>query len=149
MPNFSPGDAKSLNEINSDHNPVSFEIDINANIPAITKVLKTTNWIKFTDHMQNLIPGNPTINTISDIEDSISKFTSSILTAINQASKSKLIKGAHRKFPPNITKKITLRNQLNKRLQITFDPRFKRNANRLTNEIKRNIEIHNQDSWKD
>ncbi|GBN97303.1 putative RNA-directed DNA polymerase from transposon X-element [Araneus ventricosus] len=47
LKNFSSGDATSLNELCSDHNPVSFEIDINASIPAITKTLKTTNWMKF------------------------------------------------------------------------------------------------------
>ncbi|GBN61235.1 hypothetical protein AVEN_226505-1 [Araneus ventricosus] len=43
LKNFSSGDATSLNELCSDHNQVSFGIDINANIPAIIKTLKTTN----------------------------------------------------------------------------------------------------------
>ncbi|GBN15346.1 hypothetical protein AVEN_33191-1 [Araneus ventricosus] len=44
LKNFSSGDSSSLNELCRDHNPVSFEIDINANIPAISKTLKTTGW---------------------------------------------------------------------------------------------------------
>ncbi|GBN84505.1 RNA-directed DNA polymerase from mobile element jockey [Araneus ventricosus] len=41
--NYSSGDTNSINELSSDHNPVSFEIDINVNLPAIRKIIKTTN----------------------------------------------------------------------------------------------------------
>ncbi|GBM39012.1 putative RNA-directed DNA polymerase from transposon X-element, partial [Araneus ventricosus] len=139
LKNFSSGDATSLNELCSDHNPVSFEIDINANIPAITKTLKTTNWKKFYDITNEAIPGNPSINSTKDIDEVINKITAVILTAINQSSKAKIINGPHRKLPPRITNKITLRNQIKKRWQITYDPRFKRKSTQLTNEIKADI----------
>ncbi|GBM38933.1 putative RNA-directed DNA polymerase from transposon X-element, partial [Araneus ventricosus] len=139
LKNFSSGDATSLNELCSDHNPVSFEIDINANIPAITKTLKTTNWKKFYDITKEAILGNPSINSTKDIDEVINKITAVILTAINQSSKAKIINGPHRKLPPRITNKITLRNQIKKRWQITYDPRFKRKSTQLTNEIKADI----------
>ncbi|GBO45706.1 putative RNA-directed DNA polymerase from transposon X-element, partial [Araneus ventricosus] len=147
LKNFSSGDATSLNELCSDHNPVSFEIDINANIPAITKTLKTTNWMKFYDITKEAIPGNPSINSTKDIDEVINKITAVILTAINQSSKAKIINGPHRKLPPRITNKITLRNQIKKRWQITYDPRFKRKSTQLTNEIKADINQYDQDSW--
>ncbi|GBN91012.1 putative RNA-directed DNA polymerase from transposon X-element [Araneus ventricosus] len=100
LKNFSSGDATSLNELCSDHNPVSFEIDINANIPAITKTLKTTNWMKFYDIAKEAIPGNPSINSTKDIDEVINKITAVILTAINQSSKAKIINDPHRKLPP-------------------------------------------------
>ncbi|GBN51325.1 putative RNA-directed DNA polymerase from transposon X-element [Araneus ventricosus] len=112
LKNFSSGDATSLNELCSDHNPVSFEIDINANIPAITKTLKTTNWMKFYDITKEAIPGNPSINSTKDIDEVINKITAVILTAINQSSKAKIINGPHRKLPPRITKKITLKQAI-------------------------------------
>ncbi|GBM74247.1 RNA-directed DNA polymerase from mobile element jockey, partial [Araneus ventricosus] len=147
LKNFSSGDATSLNELCSDHNLVSFEIDINANIPAITKTLKTTNWMKFYDITKEAIPGNPSINSTKDIDEVINKITAVILTAINQSSKAKIINGPYRKLPPLITNKITLRNQIKKRWQITYDPRFKRKSTQLTNEIKADINQYDQDSW--
>ncbi|GBN11497.1 putative RNA-directed DNA polymerase from transposon X-element, partial [Araneus ventricosus] len=149
LKNLSSGEATSLNDLNSDHNPVSFDIDINVNIPVISKILKTTNWSKFTEYLKDNIPGNPTMHAPSDVEDAISKFSSTVLIAINQASKSKTINGTHRKLPPSITNKITQRNQQNNRWKTTYDPIYKRHANRLTNEIKRDIEKYNQDTWTD
>ncbi|GBM95337.1 putative RNA-directed DNA polymerase from transposon X-element, partial [Araneus ventricosus] len=82
-----------------------------------------------------------------DIDEVINKITAVILTAINQSSKAKIINGPHRKLPPRITNKITLRNQIKKRWKITYDPRFKRKSTQLTNEIKADINQYDQDSW--
>ncbi|GBN78129.1 putative RNA-directed DNA polymerase from transposon X-element [Araneus ventricosus] len=147
LKNFSSGDATSLNEICSDHNSVSFEIDINANIPTITKTLKTTNWMTFYDNAKEAIPGTPSINSTKDIDEVINRITAVILKTLKQSSKAKLIGDPHRKLPPRITNKITLRNQIKKRWQITYDPRFKRKSTQLTNEIKADIKQYDQDSW--
>ncbi|GBN75382.1 putative RNA-directed DNA polymerase from transposon X-element [Araneus ventricosus] len=149
LKNFSSGDANSINALSSDHNPVSFEIDINVNLPAISKIIKTTNWSKFKQIMSTSLPGNPNIQNIKDIDEAITKLNSAILTAINLASRSKLINGNYRKLPPNIVKKITLRNQIRKRWQQTYDPRYRRTANRLTNQIRREIRDYDQESWKE
>ncbi|GBN39104.1 hypothetical protein AVEN_33731-1 [Araneus ventricosus] len=113
--NFSSRDANSINALSSDHNPVSFEIDINVNLPAISKIIKTTNWTKFKKIMSTSLSGNPNIRNIKDIDEAIAKLNSAILTAINLASRSKLINGNYRNLPPNTVKKITLRNQIRKR----------------------------------
>ncbi|GBN77703.1 hypothetical protein AVEN_269107-1 [Araneus ventricosus] len=115
LKNFSSGDANSINAPNSDHNPVSFEIDINVKLPAISKIIKTTNLSKFKQIMSTSFSGNPNIQDIKDIDEAITKLNSGILTAINLASRSKLINGNYRKLPPNIVKKITHRNQIRKR----------------------------------
>ncbi|GBN43926.1 hypothetical protein AVEN_123553-1 [Araneus ventricosus] len=95
--------------------------------------------------MSTSLPGNPNIQNIKDIDEAIAKLNSAILTAINLASRSKLINGNYRKLPPNIVKKITLRNQIRKRWQQTYDPRYRRTANRLTNQIR----DYDQESWKE
>ncbi|GBN95687.1 hypothetical protein AVEN_204862-1 [Araneus ventricosus] len=82
-------------------------------------------------------------------QEVINKITAVILTAINQSSKAKIINGPHRKLPPRITIKINLRNQIKKRWQITYDPRFKRKSTHLPNEIKADINQYDQDSWTD
>ncbi|GBM42847.1 putative RNA-directed DNA polymerase from transposon X-element [Araneus ventricosus] len=91
LKNFSSVDANSINALSSDHNPVSFEIDINVNLPAISKIIKTTNWNKFKQIMRTSLPGNPNIQNIKDFDEAIAKLNSAILTAINLASRSKLI----------------------------------------------------------
>ncbi|GBN23807.1 hypothetical protein AVEN_54960-1, partial [Araneus ventricosus] len=90
LKNFFSDDETSLYELCSDHNPVSFEIDINANI---TKTLKTTNWMKFYDIAKEAIPGNPSINSTKDIDEVINIITTVIPTAINQSSKAKITNG--------------------------------------------------------
>ncbi|GBM60688.1 putative RNA-directed DNA polymerase from transposon X-element [Araneus ventricosus] len=148
LKNFSSGDANSINALSSDHNPVSFEIDINVNLPAISRIIKTTNWSKFKQIISTCLPGYPNIQNIKDIDEAITKLNNAILTAINLAFRSKLINGNYRKLPPNIVKKITLRNQIRKRRQQTYDPRYRRTANRLTNQIRREIRDYDQESWK-
>ncbi|GBL85315.1 putative RNA-directed DNA polymerase from transposon X-element [Araneus ventricosus] len=148
LKNFSSGDANSINALSSDHNPVSFEIDINVNLPAISKIIKTTYWSELKQIMSTSLPGNPNIQNIKDIDEAITKLNSAILTAINLASRSKLINGNYRKLRPNIVK-ITHRNQIRKRWQQTYDPRYRRTANRLTNQIRREIRDYDQESWKE
>ncbi|GBO42031.1 putative RNA-directed DNA polymerase from transposon X-element [Araneus ventricosus] len=147
--NLSSGDANSINELSSGHNPVSFEIDINVNLPAISKIIKTTNWIKFKQIMSTSLPGNPNIQSIKDVGEAIAKLNSAILTAINLASRSKLINGNYRKLPPNIVKNITLYNQIRKRWQQTYDPRYRRTANRLTNQIGGKIRDYDEENWNE
>ncbi|GBM27714.1 hypothetical protein AVEN_25338-1 [Araneus ventricosus] len=103
--------------------------------------------MKFYDIVKGAIPGNPSINSTKDIDEVINKITAVILTAINQSSKAKIINGPHRKLPSRITNKITLRNQIKKRWQITYEPRFKRKSTQLANEIKADIKPFDQNSW--
>ncbi|KAF8789882.1 Exonuclease mut-7 like protein [Argiope bruennichi] len=114
MRNIASGTATSINELSSDHNPVLFEIDINVNLSAIPKTIKTTNWSVFSAIIKNSIPGNPILETTQDIDDAISKFTASVTTALNQASTAKNIKGPPRKLPPEIVNKIKLKNRWRK-----------------------------------
>ncbi|KAF8789716.1 putative RNA-directed DNA polymerase like protein [Argiope bruennichi] len=139
----------SLNELSSDHNPVLFEIDININLSALPKTIKTKNWSVFSTIIQNSIPGNPLIETTQDIDDAITKFTASIVTALNQASKAKIIKGPPRKLPPEIVDKIKLKNRWHKFWQMTFYPPYKLLFTKLQNEIREDINEYDNNSWKE
>ncbi|GBO22578.1 putative RNA-directed DNA polymerase from transposon X-element [Araneus ventricosus] len=127
LKNFSSGDANSINALSSDRNPVSFEIDINVNLPAISKIIKTTNWSKFKQIMSTSLPGNPNIQDIKDIDEVITKLNSAILTAIN--------------LPPDLNSLMIW--------QQTYDPRYRRTANRLTNQIRLEIRDYDQENWKE
>ncbi|GBM34723.1 hypothetical protein AVEN_208884-1 [Araneus ventricosus] len=58
MKNFSTGNATSINDLSSDHNPVVFDININSNLSCGSKNLNITNWKTFCELIHNSIPGN-------------------------------------------------------------------------------------------
>ncbi|GBO14300.1 hypothetical protein AVEN_196507-1 [Araneus ventricosus] len=73
--------------------------------PAKSKTRKTTNWTILKQLINTSLPGNPNINFIKYIDESIEKVTGAIVTAINLSSKSKLINGNNRKLLIRITRK--------------------------------------------
>ncbi|GBM62149.1 putative RNA-directed DNA polymerase from transposon X-element [Araneus ventricosus] len=91
LKNISSGDATSINDLSSDHNPVSFEININANLASPATNVNITNWSIFCETIYKRIPGNPKMNTIAEVDDCIRQFTCNITTAVNLATKSVLL----------------------------------------------------------
>ncbi|KAF8789880.1 hypothetical protein HNY73_007784 [Argiope bruennichi] len=116
---------------------------------ALPKTIKTTNWSVFSTIIQNSIPGNPIIDSTRDIDDAITKFTASIVTTLNQASKAKIIQGPPRKLPPEIVDKIKLKNRWRKFWQMTFYPPYKLLFTKLQNEIREDINEYDNNSWKE
>ncbi|GBM26398.1 putative RNA-directed DNA polymerase from transposon X-element [Araneus ventricosus] len=147
--NISAAEAVAINALPSDHNPVWFEFLLSNVLPIPLRSLTTTNWNRFQDIISRNIPGNPTINSSRDIEEAIAKFESGINTAINLSSKTKSISTVHRKLPPFITNKITRRNNIRKRWQHTRYPPYKTACNKLSEEIKNDIEIWDNNRWKE
>ncbi|GBM39222.1 RNA-directed DNA polymerase from mobile element jockey [Araneus ventricosus] len=147
--NISAAEAVAINALPSDHNPVWFEFLLSNVLPIPLRSLTTTNWNRFQDIISRNIPGNPTINSIRDIEEAIAKFECGINTAINLSSKTKSINTVHRKLPPFITNKITRRNNIRKRWQHTRYPPYKTACNKLSEEIKNGVEIWDNNRWKE
>ncbi|GBO07605.1 putative RNA-directed DNA polymerase from transposon X-element [Araneus ventricosus] len=147
--NVSAAEAIAINALPSDHNPVWLEFILSNLLPIPLRSLTTTNWNRFQGIISRNIPGNPTINSIRDIEEAIAKFECGINTAINLSSKTKSINTVHRKLPPFITNKITRRNNIRKRWQHTRYPPYKTAYNKLTEEIKNDIEIWDSNRWKE
>ncbi|GBO39415.1 RNA-directed DNA polymerase from mobile element jockey [Araneus ventricosus] len=147
--NISAAEAVAINALPSDHNPVWFEFLLSNVLPIPLRSLTTTNWNRFQDIISRNIPGNPTINSIRDIEEAIAKFECGINTAINLSSKTKSINTVHRKLPPFITNKITRRNNIRKRWQHTRYPPYKTACNKLSEEIKNDIEVWDNNRWKE
>ncbi|GBN33462.1 RNA-directed DNA polymerase from mobile element jockey, partial [Araneus ventricosus] len=147
--NISVAEAVAINALPSDHNPVWFEFLLSNVLPIPLRSLTTTNWNRFQDIISRNIPGNPTINSIRDIEEAIAKFECGINTAINLSSKTKSINTVQRKLPPFITNKITRRNNIRKRWQHTRYPPYKTACNKLSEEIKNDIEIWDNNRWKE
>ncbi|GBO44974.1 hypothetical protein AVEN_58140-1, partial [Araneus ventricosus] len=140
LKNISSGDATSINNLSSDHNPVSFEINISASLASATKKVHITNWKTYCESIYNRILCNPKINTIAEIDDCIRQFTCNITTAINLATKSRFISGPFRQLPSFIVDKIILKNRFRKYYYQTFFTPYERKAYKLQKEIHEDIE---------
>ncbi|GBN23224.1 RNA-directed DNA polymerase from mobile element jockey, partial [Araneus ventricosus] len=149
MKNISAGDATSHNDLSSDHNPVFFEINTSRNLAAPAKKISITNWTSFCEIIHNSIPGNPKMNSTSDIDDCINQFTCSITTALNLATKVRHVTGPFRQLPPFILEKIKLKNRFRKLYQQTFFPPYKRKAYQLQKEIHKDIEDFDNLRWQE
>ncbi|GBN15176.1 RNA-directed DNA polymerase from mobile element jockey [Araneus ventricosus] len=120
LKNISSGDATSINDLSSDHNPVSVEININASLASAAKNVNITNWTILCESIYNRIPGNPKMSTIAEVDDCTRQFTCNITAAINLATKSRVISGPFRQLPSFIVDKIKLKNSFRKYYQQTF-----------------------------
>ncbi|GBO07200.1 RNA-directed DNA polymerase from mobile element jockey [Araneus ventricosus] len=149
MKNFSTGNATSINDLSSDHNPVAFDININSNLSSSSKNINITNWKTFCQLIHNSIPGNPKMDTEAEIDEAIQKFTCCITSAINLSTRTKVISGPFRQLPKEILTKIKIKNRLRKLYQITFFPPYKRKAYKLQKEIQKDIETYDNNRWKE
>ncbi|GBN55309.1 hypothetical protein AVEN_47851-1 [Araneus ventricosus] len=139
MKNFSTGNATSINDLSSDHNPVTFDININSNLSSGSKNINITTWKTFCELIHNSIPGNPKMDTEAEIDEEIQKFTCCITSAINLSTRTKVISGPFRQLSKEILSKIKIKNRLRKLYQITFFPPYKRKAYKLQKEIQTDI----------
>ncbi|GBN36011.1 hypothetical protein AVEN_158735-1 [Araneus ventricosus] len=147
--NISAAEAIAINALPSDHNPVWFEFLLSNVLPTPLRSNTTTNWNRIQEIIARTIPGNPSINNIRNIEEAIAKLECGINTAINLSSKTRSINTVHHKLPPFITNKITRRNNIRKRWQHIRYPPFKTESNKLTEEIKNDIENWDNNRWKE
>ncbi|GFS86861.1 putative RNA-directed DNA polymerase from transposon X-element [Nephila pilipes] len=83
--------SKSILALSSDHNPVLFEIEVDNLTSQTLNSIKITNWKTFQNHLNNLLPGNPCIKTIEDINEAIENFNNEYRAAIDSSSKTKII----------------------------------------------------------
>ncbi|GBN67579.1 hypothetical protein AVEN_144232-1 [Araneus ventricosus] len=147
--NINAAEAVAFNALPSDHNPVWYEFLLSNVLPIPLRSLTTISRIRFQEIISRTIPGSPSINNIRDIEEALAEFECGINTAINLSSKTRSINTTHHKLPPFTTNKITRRNNIRKRWQYTRYPPFKTESNKLTAEIKNDIETWDNNKWKE
>ncbi|GBN57984.1 hypothetical protein AVEN_158731-1, partial [Araneus ventricosus] len=109
MKNFSTGNTTSINDHSSDHNPVVFDINTNSNLSSGFKNINITNW-KTCEPIHNSILGNPKMDSETEIDEEIQKFTCCLTTAINLSTRKKVISGPFRELPEEILSKIDSEN---------------------------------------
>ncbi|GFS77693.1 putative RNA-directed DNA polymerase from transposon X-element, partial [Nephila pilipes] len=139
--------SESVPALSSDHNPVFFTVEVDNLTSQTLNTVKITNWKSFQNHLSNLLPGNPHIKTIDDINEAIKNFNIKYQDAINTSSKTKIIDRKPYVIPPDLLKKIKLKNLIRKRWQENKDRSYKRTLNKLNREIKKELEAHHNDTW--
>ncbi|GFU21334.1 putative RNA-directed DNA polymerase from transposon X-element [Nephila pilipes] len=139
--------SESIPALSSDHNSVIFEVEVDNLTSQKINSIQITNWNSFQNHLNNLLPGNPYIRTIDDINEAIQNFNTKYRAAINTSSKTKIIDRKPYTIPPDLHKKIKLKNLIRKRWQENKDRSYKRTLNKLNREIKNELQTHNNDIW--
>ncbi|EFA13538.1 putative RNA-directed DNA polymerase from transposon X-element-like Protein [Tribolium castaneum] len=144
-------DPQSLSQLNSDHNPVIFEI---SNLPKyndnrqITS-FKNTNWHNFRKDLDNKIQINHNILTTEQLEHEINKFTKSIQKIRKKHSITRIVTSLRKdKIPDNIVNIIKTRNRAKKRMQVTGDTTIKPQITALNSQIKNLIREHKNNIWQ-
>ncbi|GFQ86273.1 hypothetical protein TNCT_394301 [Trichonephila clavata] len=69
-------------ELTSDHNPVQFVVLEANNMPYAQNCTTFTNWMLFQELVTISVPGNPKINSTSEIDDRIEQLTNNIHCAL-------------------------------------------------------------------
>ncbi|GFT87816.1 putative RNA-directed DNA polymerase from transposon X-element [Nephila pilipes] len=124
-----------MEELSSDHHPLSFIIYPDNFSPPRNNVYKFTNWKKFQELLHHSIDGNPIICTPDDLDTATANFTETIQRTINQSSTCKFIPHAPLSLPQPIRTIIQTKNRLRKRWQDTRDPGIKKDLNKLQKTI--------------
>ncbi|GFY11873.1 probable RNA-directed DNA polymerase from transposon X-element [Trichonephila clavipes] len=130
--------VKSRYEL-SGHSPVHYVINFNFLISHLFNCKTIPNWKKFQDILSATIAGNPTINSLEDIEEAIICLNDNIHTAINQTSKFKSMKQDFTLVPYPTRIKIRGKNRLRKLWQQTRYPPLRTELNHLQRDIKRDL----------
>ncbi|GFX57381.1 probable RNA-directed DNA polymerase from transposon BS [Trichonephila clavipes] len=108
----------------------------------------TTCWTAFKIHLKNHfhLSDFANINNKTILEEKIAKFTDAVSSAHSHASKP--IKNTRHSYTPQHIKQIiALKNRARKMYQRTLNPTYKTEANRFQATLKKEIKIHNQNTW--
>lgn len=138
-------------ELHSDHNTISLQID--AKLPKINEQsAKLINWDKFGDLMKKRAIKfyNRTYANKDDIDNFIVELTGAIQGAINEASFTKKMNNNTNLYilPKHILNLIREKRKIRKKYLKSGDLRFKTTINQLNSMIKKLINKHKSDKWK-
>ncbi|GFX92731.1 putative RNA-directed DNA polymerase from transposon X-element [Trichonephila clavipes] len=143
-----PYTIESISELSSDHNPVMLSFNLNSSIHKNNPRAITTCWSAFKIHLKNHFHLSDYANINSELllEEKIAKFIDAVSSAHNHASQP-ITTTRHSYTPQHIKQIITMKNRARKSFQRTLNPTYKTEANRLQAILKKEIKIHNQNTW--
>lgn len=142
-------DPVSLSELNSDHNPIKFQISnmVKCESKRIITSYKSTDWKKFRKDIDERLTIDNKIQSIEEIEAHVHRFTQILTEAKNQNSKQITVKDHKDQLPENILNLIKTKNSMRKNWQRTGNPQSKTLCKQLIHEINTKIKKHRNDKW--
>lgn len=153
-PDVSVSKPIALTSPRSDHLPILFTVEskpIDRQLQAtITK--SRVNWEKFKEAAkQSLRPlAEKQINTTEDIDELAQQLESTITRAINETTTTATVKSYQTQLlPKRIVTLIKERRKLQRSVLTTRSPETARQINKLAEQIKKQIEQHKQDKWRE
>ncbi|KAL0269181.1 UNVERIFIED_CONTAM: hypothetical protein PYX00_006993 [Menopon gallinae] len=137
----------SLPELDSDHNPVVFELPPHSRNERTTAFvnLKHTDWERYRRDLDKLITINNKIRNPEEVEHEVTKLTRAITKAKAKNTRTEVLK--QDKIPNNIKILIKNKNELRKKWQITGDPELKREYNKYKKSVDEKIKNHRNEQW--
>ncbi len=153
MPGIS--DPITINDLSSDHLPISFLVPYNNVIPSPVKMFnyKKANWKKFRSLLEcsssELIQKFSSINSIQSIDNAIDEVTRAILTAENESIPKRNPFRFRYQYSTELAMMIKERNRLRNLYKRSLLPVYKSLISRMNKLIRDNTFILRQKSFDD
>lgn len=137
-------------QLGSDHNPVIFSVNYSSerNPTKLVYDYSNADWAKFRTILDSKITINNKIETASDIEREIEKFTKALKYARDKTISKKPRAEVAEKLPAHIIDLIKFRNKIRKRWQSHQRQVDKTLLNSYTREIRNHIKIFQNERWE-
>ena len=139
----------TLNDLSSDHNPVLMNLGHDHPDDSIPVSRSKISWPKFTEHLKNTLGPIPYINTIPELEDSVSALTTKIQTSLQFATSQFQTTAKTLNVPTHIMDLIREKRRARRRAQISLDPTDRTTANRLIQQVRSELRQLRESRWTD
>lgn len=139
----------SIPELDSDHNPVVFTLkgQIKNDLTRTITVYKHVNWHNFRNTLDRHITINNNITTPADIEKELLAFTNAINIAQRKHCKTFSLKPDQHILPTRILDLISEKRRARKRWQRTRAQQDKQILDRLTRDVRQELNTHTNRQW--
>lgn len=148
-------DPLSINDLSSDHLPLTFNVPFNFSIPEDCRIFNyaKANWKKFRQVIQSsLVPLQVNFYTLVDensIDRCIKSLNNSICSAIEYSVPKKLPYRHRYPYSPEIHNLTKSRNFYRRKFKETLDSAYRSVANQLSRLIKSQTALLNQNTFDD
>lgn len=133
---------ETIHDLHSDHLPIMLTLELDPK--QTTHTVQTTDWTKFKQELQ-IEP--IVIENKEDIDAAVEYLEQKITTTIQKNTTTKTVK-KNKILPAHLKLKIMEKKKLCKKYQRTLHPDAKTALNKITNEIKSELQQHYNEEWE-
>ncbi|GLV46068.1 hypothetical protein CBL_05154 [Carabus blaptoides fortunei] len=138
---------RAILELNSDHNPVMLNLHFSCHTEAL--ITHRVLWKNFSEQIDKTITIPHNINTIDSLEAEVNTLTNTILKAISDSKYPIKARTDSTQISLYIRALIRAKNGTRHAWQQYRDPADKRKLNQETEQIRKALNQHRNDSWQD